>query len=160
MPMKAVMLCIINGDTFYSFTKNASCYITIDDTGLFDIIDINESIQRSSGNMPVSKKGKLCINVWQVDSTELVHTLWPVKFCLKAVVYLHSLTCELLQGNKNSSNHQNNIMVKSSKDNVILDHQIKTNDGWVAEVEFLWETTEKRAQFLMPSSRKISMTSK
>ena len=50
-PSKVGMLCTIDGDTFLSFTKNtwivdsgALCHIMKDDTSLFDIIDINESI--------------------------------------------------------------------------------------------------------------------
>ena len=64
MPTEASMLCIINGVTFYLFTKNiwiedsrAPCHITKDDISLFDIIEFNESIQVSSGSMPVTKKG-------------------------------------------------------------------------------------------------------
>ena len=70
LPMEAGMLCTINVDMFYLFMKNtwmgdsrASCHITNDNTGLFDIINIDKLIQGSSGNMPVTKKGKLCINI-------------------------------------------------------------------------------------------------
>ena len=45
--------------------------------------------------------------------------------------------------------HENSCRNKLSTSfdgNVILDYQIKTHDGWVARVEFLWETPEKRAQ--------------
>ena len=58
------MLCIIDGDTLYLFMKNtcigdsrASCHITNNGTGLFNIIDINELIQGSSRDMPATKKG-------------------------------------------------------------------------------------------------------
>ena len=50
-PSKAGMICTINGDTFYLFTKKSwigdygMCHITNDDTGLLDVININESIQ-------------------------------------------------------------------------------------------------------------------
>ena len=70
MPMEAGMMCTIDGDTFYLFMKNmwiedsgASCLIMNNYTSLFNIIDINTSIQGSSGNMPATKKGKLCFNV-------------------------------------------------------------------------------------------------
>ena len=59
---------------------------------------------------------------------------------------MFSITCKLSQGNKISSDHQNNIMVKSSKDDIILDQQIKTHDNQVAIVKFLCETGEERAQ--------------
>ena len=103
----------------------------------FDVIDINKSIQGSSGNI---------INVQQVDDTKWAHALWPVKFCPKADANLVFLTCKLLQGNKISGVNQNNIVVKSSKGDIILDQQIKTCDGWVARVKFLCETGEERAQ--------------
>ena len=66
--------------------------------------------------------------------------------CPKAGANLFSLTCKLLQGNKFSSNHWNNIVVNPSYGNIILDHQIKTCDGWVAGVPFLQETSQRRAQ--------------
>ena len=65
-PTEAGMMCTINGDTFYSFTRNtwirdsgASCHITNDDTGIYDVTDINESIKGSSRIVPATKKGKL-----------------------------------------------------------------------------------------------------
>ena len=72
MPMEASMLCTINGDTIFLFTKNtlirdsgALCHIMNNHTSLFDITDINKWIQGSSGN----------INIQQVDSNEWAHTL-------------------------------------------------------------------------------------
>ena len=85
--------------------------------------------------MPATKKEKLCVSVWQVDGTEWVYTQWHMKFCPKASANLLPLTCEVLQGNKISSDHWNNIVVKSSTGDIILD--------WV---EFLQQTIEERAQ--------------
>ena len=129
----------------------------IDDTGLFDVIDINESIQGSSGNMPATKKEKLHINTQQVDGTEPVHTLWPMKFFPNANLF--SLTFKVLQGKKISRDHQNNIMVESTDGDIILDCQIKTHNGWVVGVKFLQETSEKRAQSATTPHKKISVTS-
>ena len=60
-PSEADMMSTINGDTFFLFTKNtwivdssASCYITNKDTSLFNMIDINESIQGSYSIMPAT----------------------------------------------------------------------------------------------------------
>ena len=50
--------------------------------------------------------------------------------------------------------HKNNIMVQSSKFDIILHCQIKSHDGWVVEVEFLWETHHERAQLAMSSTKK------
>ena len=74
----------------------------------------------------------------------------------------YSTACEVLpqgrwklsQGNKISSNYQNNIVVKSSKGDIILDIWIKTHDGWVAGVNFLCETDEERVQSTTASCKK------
>ena len=73
-PSEAGMMCIIDG---HSFTKNTwigdsgvSCHITNDKHGMYDVIDIDESIQGSSSIMPATKKGKLCITVCQVNGQE------------------------------------------------------------------------------------------
>ena len=55
--------------------SGASSHITNDDTGLYDITDIDESIQGSPGIMTATKKGKLQVKVRQVNGTEQVHTL-------------------------------------------------------------------------------------
>ena len=78
-------------------------YITNNDSGLYNITNINESIQGSPGIMPAMKKGKLQVKVHQVNGTEWAHTLWPMKFCPKAGVNLFLLTCKLSQGNKITS---------------------------------------------------------
>ena len=84
MPMKACMLCTIYGENFHSFTKNmwisdALCHIANDDTSLFDVTNIDKSVQGILGNMPTMKK--LHINVHQVNGNDGLHTLWPIKFC-------------------------------------------------------------------------------
>ena len=125
--------------------SGASCHITNDDTGLYDITNINESIQGSFGVMPATEKGKLQVKAWQFDRTEQDHSLWPVKFCPNAGANLFFLMCELLQGNKVSSDYQNNIMVNTPTSNIILDPQIKTHHGWVAGVNFLQDSNNERA---------------
>ena len=68
---QAGMMCTIDGDTFYSFTKHtwigdlgASCHITNNNTGMIGVTDIDELIQGSSSIMPATEKGKLWVNVW------------------------------------------------------------------------------------------------
>ena len=101
-PFEAGRMCTIDGNTFSLFTKNtligdlgASCHITNNNTGLYDIIGIDKLIQGSLGIMPDMKKGELQVIVHQVNRDEKVHTLWPVKFCPMAGVNLFSLTCKL-----------------------------------------------------------------
>ena len=130
--------------TPFLFTKNtwigdlgASCHITNNNTGLYDVTNIDESIQGSSRILPTMKKGKPWFKVHQVNGTEQVHILWPVKFFPKAGANLFYLTWEHLKEKRIACDHHNNIVVNSSNDNIILDCQIKTRNGWVARVKFL-----------------------
>ena len=155
------MMCTIDGDTFYSFTRNTwirdsgtSCHIINDDTGLFEVTDINELIQGSSSIMPTTNKGKVCFHVCQVNRTEQVHVLCPMKFCPKEGANLFSLMCKLSKGNMISSNHCNNIVVNTTYVDIILDGQIKTHNGFVTGVDFLHETTNERAQSATASCKK------
>ena len=59
---------------------------------------------------------------------------------------LISLTSKLLQGNKISTDHQNNIVVSTTFGNNVLDCQIKTPNGWVTRVKVLQETNNERSQ--------------
>ena len=65
-------------------------------------------------------------NSVKVNGSEQVRTLWPVKFCSTVGVNLFSLTCELLWGNKISSNQLNNIGINTPSVNIVFDRQIKT----------------------------------
>ena len=62
-PSKADMLWTINGEMFHSFMRNtlvgnsnALHYIANNDTGLYDINDINNLVQGSSGNKSTTKR--------------------------------------------------------------------------------------------------------
>ena len=160
-PSEACMMCTISGDTFFSFTKSmwigdssSLCHIMNNDTSLFNVININKLIQGSSSIMPVTKEGKLHVNIWQVNRTEWVHTIWPIKFCPKGGANLFLLTCELLQEKTLSIDHGSNIMVKYTDGNIILDCQIKNHDGWVARLEFVWKINDERAQSAMAPHKK------
>ena len=79
MPTEAGMLYTIDRKTFHLFTKNkwiedsgASCHITKDETSLFDVTEINKSVQGSLGSIPVTKNRKLHMNIWQVDGNVFV----------------------------------------------------------------------------------------
>ena len=110
MPMETSMLYIIDGDTFYLLMKNtligdsgASHHITKDNTSLFDVINIHNSIQGSFRNMSAMKKGKLCINIQQIDGTKWVCTLCSVKFCAKVGANLFSLKSRFQVTNRTTS---------------------------------------------------------
>ena len=123
----------------------ASCHITNDDSGLYAITIIDESFQGISGIMPAVKKGRLRVKEGQVDGTEQVHTLWSVKFCPKAGANLFFLTCKLLQGIKITSDHWNNIVVNTPTGEIIIDCRIKTQNSFVAGVDFLHKANNERA---------------
>ena len=58
--LEASIICMINGEMFKKNIQirdlGASCRITIDDIGLYDVTNINESVQGSSGSMTATKK--------------------------------------------------------------------------------------------------------
>ena len=83
--------------------------------------------------------------VHQVNGEEQTHNLLFVKFCPLVGVNLVCLMCKISQGNKISSDKTNNIIVNTPSGNIVLDHQIKTHDGWVAGVDFLWNSINERA---------------
>ena len=65
-PSEAGLMCTMDGNKFFSFTKNTwirhlgvSCHITNNDTGLYNITNIDKLIQGSTGIMLATKKGKL-----------------------------------------------------------------------------------------------------
>ena len=153
------MLCTIDGETFYSCTKNA----WIGNAGAlchqwwhqsYDITSINESVQRSLGNMLTKKKGKLCLKAWQFNCSKRLHVLWPMKICTKAYTNLYALTFKLSWGNKIKSKHKNYNVIHFSDGDIILDCGIKAHDSWVAGVKFLWETSHKRAQLSKFSTKR------
>ena len=138
------MMCTIDGNTCFLFTKStwigdlgASCHITNNNNVIYDIIDIDESIQGNSGIMPTTKKGKLQVIVCQVNGEVQVHTLWSVKFSPTTGANLFSLMCELLHVNKILSNHFINIVINTPSGDIVLDCRIKTHNGWVAKVNFI-----------------------
>ena len=66
-------------------TLGASCHITYNEAGLYNITKMNKLIQGSLGNVSSTKKGKICIKVPQVNDSEWVHVLWTVKYLPKLV---------------------------------------------------------------------------
>ena len=56
------MMCTIDGEMFFKFMKHAwisdlhaLCNVTINDSGLHDVTNINELLQGGSGNTPATK---------------------------------------------------------------------------------------------------------
>ena len=70
------MKCTINGCTYPTFTKNtwigdsgAICHITNNDSSMYDIVCINETISGVSGEVQAMKIGKIQALIKQVDGT-------------------------------------------------------------------------------------------
>ena len=90
-PMEAGMICTIDVDTFFAHKEHM-------DWRLWCIMSHHEQLYQSGAlGTCQGQKRNLHINVWQVDDTEWVHTLWQVKFHPKAGASQFSF-CKLLQG--------------------------------------------------------------
>ena len=66
--MEAGVLCMIDGETFHLFMKNtwignlgASCHITNDETGLYDVTEINKLVEGSWEIFLLPKKGRFTL---------------------------------------------------------------------------------------------------
>ena len=113
-------LCTIDGHQYHTFNKNswigdtgASCFITYDDTNMYDVTKINEKIVGISGNVTATKMGKILGHVKQVDGTESIVEMYPVKYCPRATKKLFSITAFLSTGSKLQSDDANNIEMTS-----------------------------------------------
>ena len=74
--MEAGMVCMIDGETFFSFMENmwihdlgSSCHIIKHGSGLYDMTNINKLVQGSWGNMPAMKKGNIHMKVSLVNES-------------------------------------------------------------------------------------------
>ena len=78
---------------------------------MYDVIEVDEPVHGSSGNVKAAKNGKLHLMVKQIDGNEIECTLWLVKNYEKASGNLFSLTCTLSQGAKVSSGSVKNSVL-------------------------------------------------
>ena len=69
----------------------------------------------------IKKKGKPHEKVRHDDGSEILNTLWPVKYCRKVGINLFSLTYKLFQGTKLSSGNNNNFVLDSANCKIALD---------------------------------------
>ena len=51
----------------------------------------------------------------------MTNTLWPVEYCARVGVNLFSMTCELVQGSKLSSDNKNNFVLETACNEILLD---------------------------------------
>ena len=143
------ILCVPSMGTHFLFTKNlwigysgASCHTINNDTGLFYIININELIQGSARIMPATKRQASCqcpTSWWNWTGLHsMAHEVLPKGRCKPVFPNVWTLA--------EKDNIKWSIVVKSTDGDIIFDCQFKTCDSWAAGVDFLWETSDERAQ--------------
>ena len=98
------MICTINGRTYPTFTKNtwirdsgAMCHFTNNNSSMYDVVHIAETISGVSGEVQATKIGKIQALIKQVDGTSTQVTLYPIKYCPKAVENLFSIIADCLK---------------------------------------------------------------
>ena len=79
----------------------------------------------SSRKETTEGKGEASHKVWQIDGSEIKHTVLPMKFYKTTGANLVPLTCEVLQGMKLTSNKVNNTILKNSDNQVVADWRFK-----------------------------------
>ena len=97
---------------------------------------INDLVQGSCGGKQATKKGKLCYNKKQVNSSMMENALFPVKYCPKSGVNLFLVTCEFAQGETLENDAHKNITLKRVMNWLCLIISEDKN-GWVVGVEVL-----------------------
>ena len=97
------------------------------------------------------------MKVHQANGSNKLHVIWSMKYCIKAGGSLYPIICKLSQGSNILSDCKSNIVIQSESGNIIIDCQIKTCDGWLAEVEFLQDIGPERAQLAMSSVQRNIM---
>eukprot|EP00984_Skeletonema_dohrnii_P022875 scaffold11976_cov67-Skeletonema_dohrnii-CCMP3373.AAC.1 len=136
--------CTIDGQVYPSFTKKtwfgdtgASCHITNDDSGMYEVESIDEPIAGIGRDcIRATKKGKKLCQIEHSDGTIVEKVLSPCKFAAEASDNLLSITAELSNGADLSKDVNNNIMLTySNGQDIIFDRRLKTKDGWVAGVD-------------------------
>ena len=98
------MKCFIHSRITYGLAIHEPYAILPTMTDIYDIIQINESVQGSSDNISATKKGKL----WKYVKTMVT---WTMTYCTKAGANLFSLTCKLLQECRILSDCENKIVI-------------------------------------------------
>lgn len=138
------LVCTINGRTYPSFTKNtwigdsgASCHITNNDSKMYDVKNIDETVSGVSGGIQATKIGKVNVQVKQVNGATVNTTLSQVKYCPEATENLFSITSELSNGCKLKSNEVSNIVLTKGKTRIEFDRRMKTKNGWLGGVEII-----------------------
>ena len=121
--------------------SGSSCHLDNDDSGMYDVQMINDRIGMIDAKSSVRavKMGRKRYIFRQIDGTETIRELYPVKYAPTVVQKLLSLTRELETGaTLRSDTKTNNIeLTYADKKVIVLDRRYKTKHGWVSGVEML-----------------------
>ena len=138
-------MCKIGENYYPNFTPNswhgdtaASCSIDNDDSGMFDVEVIDETIGLVGGHrIRATKKGKKKVAFRQADGKLVERIIAPVKYCATAQERLLSITNEMSsQDAVLSSNDKNDIILSyPNGDTIAFDRREKTGDGWIAGID-------------------------
>ncbi len=114
-------LYTIDGRQYHTFNRKswigdtcASCFITFDDTSMYNLKKIDEQIVDIHWNVAATKLGKILGQVKQVDSAETTVEMYPVKYCPQAWEILFSIAAALSTSSKLQSNDAYNIQLAQS----------------------------------------------
>ena len=137
--------CVIGDVRYPSFThtttvgdSGASCHLCTNDTGMYDVEEIQERIGGIEGTaIFATLKGKLGYTVQQADGRKIPIVL-DVKYCKDAAQQLFSITYEMNRGAVLGQNERNDITLTYPDGKVLaFDRRERTRDGWVAGVELV-----------------------
>ncbi len=81
---------------------------------MYDVKIINEQIVGILGNVTATKLGKILGQVKQLDGTDTIVKMYPVKYCPRATKYLFSIAAALSTSSKLQSNDAYNIQLAQS----------------------------------------------
>jgi hypothetical protein len=135
--------CVIGDVRYPAFThtttvgdSGASCHLCTNNTGMYDVEEIQERIGGIEGTaIFATLKGKLGCTVKQADGTTTPIVL-DVKYCKNAAQQLFSITYEMNRGAVLGQNERKDITLTYPDGKVLaFDRRERTRDGWVAGVD-------------------------
>ena len=131
-------MCKIDGSLYPSFTGStvvgdtaASSHIGWSDENMFDVEEVREMVDGIGGkSVGITKKGKRWVTVRTQDGTETNILQDPYKCGPGVDSELFSITAELSQGAKLSSDGRNDMTLTYPDGRVVtFDQRFKTKDG-------------------------------
>jgi len=121
-------------DDVWIADSGATCHITKLSAGMYDVTELNESIEVADGNMiKVAKIGKLDVDIQQKNGKTVRATLQKVKFVPDSAFNLFDVMSTLNKGYKISNTGTDIILTKGST-TVTFDMKFRAKDGFLVGV--------------------------